>query len=68
MVLNRLMKARSGQVMVLVAVLLIGLVAMLALVLDGSNAYLQRRRLYPFAVYCAVAGVVCLFVALFRSG
>ncbi len=29
--------------------------------------YLQRRRLYPFAVYCAVAGVVCLLVALARG-
>ena len=28
--------------------------------------YLQRHRLYPFAVYCAVAGVVCLLVALVR--
>jgi len=26
--------------------------------------YLQRRRLYPFAVYCAVLGVACLIVAL----
>ncbi len=26
--------------------------------------YLQRRRLYPFAVYCAVVGGVCLLVAL----
>jgi undecaprenyl-diphosphatase len=30
--------------------------------------YLQRRRLYPFAVYCAVLGVVCLVVALVRGG
>jgi len=30
--------------------------------------YLQRRRLYPFAVYCAVVGVVCLLVALARRG
>jgi len=28
--------------------------------------YLQRRRLYPFAVYCAVLGVACLLVALVR--
>ena len=30
--------------------------------------YLQHRRLYPFAVYCAVAGVVCLLVPLVRGG
>ncbi len=29
--------------------------------------YLQRRRLYPFAVYCAVAGLACLPVALVRG-
>jgi len=29
--------------------------------------YLQRRRLYPFAVYCAAAGVTCLLVALARG-
>ncbi len=29
--------------------------------------YLQRHRLYPFAVYCAVAGIVCLLVALVRG-
>jgi undecaprenyl-diphosphatase len=26
--------------------------------------YLQRRQLYPFAVYCAVVGVACLIVRL----
>jgi undecaprenyl-diphosphatase len=30
--------------------------------------YLQHRRLYPFAIYCAVVGVVCLVVALIRGG
>ena len=30
--------------------------------------YLERRQLYPFAIYCAVAGVVCLLVALARGG
>jgi undecaprenyl-diphosphatase len=29
--------------------------------------YLQRRRLYPFAIYCAIAGVACLLVALVRG-
>jgi undecaprenyl-diphosphatase len=29
--------------------------------------YLQRRRLYPFAVYCAAVGVACLLVALMRG-
>lgn len=29
--------------------------------------YLQRRRLYPFAIYCAVLGLVCLIVAVLRG-
>ncbi|MDY6874838.1 MAG: undecaprenyl-diphosphatase UppP [Chloroflexota bacterium] len=29
--------------------------------------YLQRRRLYPFAIYCAIAGLACLLVALVRG-
>jgi undecaprenyl-diphosphatase len=28
--------------------------------------YLQRRRLYAFALYCAVFGIVCLLVKLVR--
>ena len=30
--------------------------------------YLQRHRLYPFAIYCAIAGVACLVVAMLRGG
>jgi undecaprenyl-diphosphatase len=30
--------------------------------------YLQRRPLYPFAIYCAAGGVICLLVALVRGG
>jgi undecaprenyl-diphosphatase len=29
--------------------------------------YLQRHRLYPFAIYCAVMGLACLFAALVRG-
>jgi len=29
--------------------------------------YLQRRRLYPFALYCAVVGLVCLLIAAVRG-
>ncbi len=29
--------------------------------------YLQRRRLYPFAIYCAVVGVACLLLAAARG-
>jgi undecaprenyl-diphosphatase len=30
--------------------------------------YLQRRRLYPFAVYCAAMGTACLLLTLVRGG
>jgi len=30
--------------------------------------YLQRRRLYPFAAYCAAVGAACLIVWLVRGG
>jgi undecaprenyl-diphosphatase len=29
--------------------------------------YLQRRRLYPFAIYCAAVGIACLSVVLVRG-
>jgi len=29
--------------------------------------YLQRHRLYSFAIYCAVVGIACLLVALGRE-
>lgn len=29
--------------------------------------YLQRRRLYPFALYCVAVGLACLLVALVRG-
>jgi Flp pilus assembly protein TadG len=35
---------QAGQVVVIMALVLIGLLAILALVLDGGNMYLQRRR------------------------
>lgn len=54
-----------GQVSILaagfVAAALAGYVCIWALL-----RYLQRGRLYPFAVYCALAGVFFLLVALFR--
>jgi undecaprenyl-diphosphatase len=30
--------------------------------------YLQRHRLYPFAIYCAIVGVACLVAAVARGG
>jgi hypothetical protein len=48
---------RAGQALVVFALMLLGLVAMLALVLDGGNIYLQRRRMQNAADAGAIAGV-----------
>lgn len=46
----------TGQAVVVIALLMIGLVAMLGLVLDGGNAYAQRRRMQNAADAAALAG------------
>jgi hypothetical protein len=46
----------SGQTLVLLAVFLVGLLGMLALVLDGGNLYLVRRRMQNAADSGALAG------------
>jgi len=50
----------SGQTLVIVALLLVGLVAMLGLVLDGGGMYMQRRRMQNAADAGAIAGAVVL--------
>ncbi len=49
-------RSESGQVLVLVAVAMLGLIATLGLVLDGGNLYLQRRALQNAADAGAMAG------------
>ena len=46
----------SGQVLPMVALFLVGLVAMLALIVDGGNLYLQRRAMQNAADAGAIAG------------
>jgi hypothetical protein len=52
----------KGQAIVIIALSLIGLVAMAALIIDGSNAYLNRRRAQTAADAAAMAGAreLCL--------
>lgn len=52
--------AERGQSIVIVTLLFIGAVAMLGLVLDGGNAYLQRRRMQNAADGAALAGAIKL--------
>lgn len=49
-------KNESGQTIVIIAISLIGLIAMSALIIDGSNAYLNRRRAQTAADAAALAG------------
>jgi hypothetical protein len=62
--MNKRMKDRSqsGQALVLFALFLVGLLAVLALVLDGGNLYLRRRRMQNAADAGALAGVRVLAV------
>jgi hypothetical protein len=46
----------KGQAIVIIALSLIGLVAMAALIIDGSNSYLNRRRAQTAADAAAMAG------------
>jgi len=65
---NRLIRAvsrstaegQSGQVMVMVAVFLVGLIAIMALVYDGGGIYLHRRHMQNAADAGALAGTRAL--------
>jgi len=51
---------QSGQVLIIVALFLVALIGMLALVLDGGNLYVQRRRMQNAADAGALAGARAL--------
>jgi Flp pilus assembly protein TadG len=57
---SRLGGHENGQSMVIIAVAMIGMIAMAALVMDGGYAYLQRRRVQNAADAAAVAGARAL--------
>jgi undecaprenyl-diphosphatase len=62
---------REGDLTAQAPILVVGLVAA-GLVGLGCIHFLMRfvrnRRLYPFAVYCAAFGIICLIVLLLRGG
>jgi hypothetical protein len=55
-------KGESGQVLVLLALWMVGLVAILALVLDGGRIYMERRHMQNAADAGAVAGTRTLAI------
>jgi len=61
--------AQAGDLSTRLPILLLGFVAAALsgyLCIRFLLSYLQRHKLYVFAAYCAVAGVICLGVALAR--
>ncbi len=58
--MKRMTRNEQGQSMVLMALILASLLGFLALAIDGSNNYLQRRRMQNAADGAAIAGAVAL--------
>lgn len=54
--LSRLRRSENGSTLVYGALILIGILAVSALAVDGSNAYLQRREMQTAADAAALAG------------
>ncbi len=62
---------QAGDLMAQIPVLIMGFLAAGAIgwvCIHFLLRYLQKRRLYPFAIYCAVVGLACLLVAIGRCG
>ncbi|MBN1813578.1 MAG: undecaprenyl-diphosphatase UppP [Anaerolineae bacterium] len=59
--------AQAGDLTGQIPALVVGLVGASAVGFGCIHfllRYLQHRRLYPFAIYCAAAGIICLIVAV----
>lgn len=56
-------RGRAGQTLVLVALMLTALIGLVALAIDGNNAYAQRRRAQNAADAGAMAGTRALWFA-----
>lgn len=65
--LGRLHREEDGQVMVLVAILLLGLVAVAGLVADGGMVLVQRRDLQNVADAAAAAGATQIDESAYRA-
>lgn len=63
----RLNREESGQVIVLVAVLMAGLVAVVGLVTDGGLVFTQKRDLQNVADAAALAGAMQIDEAAYRA-
>ena len=65
--MRRLHDEESGQVIVLVAILMVGLVAVVGLVTDGGMVFTQRRDLQNVADAAALAGAMQIDQDAYRA-
>ena len=65
--LRRLSADESGQVIVMVAITMVGLVAVVGLVSDGGLVFAQRRDLQNVADAAALAGAMQLDESAYRA-
>ncbi len=54
--IKQTIRSERGQSIIIIAVLMVGLIAMLGLIFDGGNAYFQRRRMQNASDAAALAG------------
>jgi Flp pilus assembly protein TadG len=62
-IMKKTFRHQDGQSAVLIALLMIGMIAMVGLIFDGGNAYIQRRRMQNAADAAALAGGRALALA-----
>ncbi|MDP9180646.1 MAG: pilus assembly protein TadG-related protein [Chloroflexota bacterium] len=65
--LRRLHEEDDGQVMILVAILMVGLIAVVGLVTDGGMVFTQRRDLQNVADAAALAGASQIDQSAYRA-
>ena len=58
----------SGQALIIFAVVVLGLVAMMALALDGGNLYLHRRRMQNAADAATLAAAQVMVACSLEDG
>ena len=65
--IRRLTKDEDGQAMILVAILMVGLIAVVGLVTDGGMVFSQRRDLQNVADAAALAGASQIDQGAYRA-
>lgn len=66
--LATIMRSEEGQSLIVIAVVMIGLIALMGLAIDGGNLFLQRRNAQNAADAAALAGTRLLAQAIYTCG